>query len=58
MIFNIKSNIKRTYHGLDKRYLKNYLDEFCFRFKPWNLETPDFDKLVKYCTTEFYAVLN
>ena len=54
MISNIKSNIEGTYHGLDNRYLRNYLDEFCSRFNRRNLVTSVFDKLLKCCTTETY----
>lgn len=54
MISNIKSNIEGTYHGLDNRYLQNYLDEFCFRFNRRRLKIPVFDKLLKCCTSEPY----
>lgn len=31
-ISNIKAFIQRTYHGLGKKYLQSYFDEFLFRF--------------------------
>ena len=32
MISNAKAFILGTYHGLPKKYLQAYLDEYCFRF--------------------------
>lgn len=32
MISNAKAFILGTYHGLPKKYLQTYLDEYCFRF--------------------------
>lgn len=32
VISNAKADILGTYHGLPKKYLQAYLDEYCFRF--------------------------
>lgn len=32
VISNAKAFILGTYHGLPKKYLQSYLDEYCFRF--------------------------
>ena len=34
VISNAKAFILGTYHGLPKKYLQAYLDEYCFRFSP------------------------
>ena len=47
MISNIKANIEGAYHGLGKRYLKRYLDEFCYRFNRRHSRKPVFDHLLE-----------
>lgn len=32
LISNAKAFLLGTYHGLDKKHLQSYFDEFCFRF--------------------------
>ena len=35
---NLKSWLRGTYHGVSRKYLPRYLDEFAFRFNHRNLE--------------------
>ena len=32
LISNLKAFLQGTYHGLGKKHLQGYFDEFCFRF--------------------------
>jgi transposase-like protein len=50
IIFNAKSYILGTYHGLDRMHLQRYLDEFCYRFNRRFFETELFDRLLFACT--------
>ncbi len=47
MISNIKALIAGTYHGLKRKYLQRYLDEFCYRFNRRNSSKPIFDHLLE-----------
>lgn len=47
MISNIKANIEGAYHGLGKKYLQRYLDEFCYRFNRRHSRKPVFDHLLE-----------
>ena len=38
IVSNVKAFIDGTYHGLDKKHLQRYLDEFCYRFnRRWSI---------------------
>ena len=49
IIANAKSFILGTFHGLPKKYLSRYLDEFCYRFNRRFCEHQIFAKLVNAC---------
>lgn len=49
IISNAKAYILGTYHGLPKKYLQRYLDEFCYRFNRRFCEKMIFKKLVNAC---------
>jgi transposase-like protein len=49
IISNVKAFIDGTYHGLDKKHLQRYLDEFCYRFNRRWIEPSIFVKLVNAC---------
>ena len=57
-ISNAKSFILGTYHGLPKRYLQSYLDEFCFRFSRRDFGARLFDRLALAVIDTPYAGLN
>jgi len=46
IISNAKAFINGTYHGLDKKHLQLYLNEFCFRFNRRYFTGGIFDRLV------------
>jgi transposase-like protein len=46
LISNAKAFILRTFHGVGKKYLKAYLDEFCFPLNGRTWEPQLFDRLV------------
>ena len=49
IISNAKAYILGTYHGLPKKYLQRYLDEFCYRLNRRFSERVIFYKLVDAC---------
>ena len=49
LISNAKAFILGTFHGVDKKHLQAYLDEFCYRFNRRNWEPQLFDRLVTAC---------
>jgi len=49
LISNAKAYISGTYHGIDKKHLQAYLDEFCYRFNRRKWEYQLFDRLVTAC---------
>jgi hypothetical protein len=49
VISNAKALIGGTYHGLPKKYLQRYLDEFCYRLNRRFCESVIFEKLVNAC---------
>jgi hypothetical protein len=49
IIANAKSFILGTFHGLPKKYLSRYLDEFCYRFNRRFCEHQIFAKLINAC---------
>lgn len=48
---NAKAFILGTYHGLDRKHLQSYLDEYCFRFNRRNWHGQLFDRLLMACAT-------
>jgi len=49
IVSNAKAFINGTYHGLDKKHLQLYLDEFCFRFN-WRFDISKlFNRLLFSC---------
>jgi len=51
IISNAKAFILGTFHGLDKKHLQQYLDEFCYRFNRRYREAEMFDRLLLACAT-------
>jgi transposase-like protein len=49
IISNAKAFIQGTYHGVSKKYLQPYLDEFCYRFNRKFFERELFGRLVNAC---------
>lgn len=49
LISNVKSFIEGTYHGLDKKHLQSYLDEYCYRFNRRFWQNQLFDRLLTAC---------
>jgi hypothetical protein len=50
IISNLKAFIGGTYHGLGKKYLQRYLDEFCYRFNRRMYEKQLFGRLLFACS--------
>jgi transposase-like protein len=48
---NAKAFILGTYHGLDRKHLQSYLDEYCFRFNRRNTGPQLFDRLLMACVS-------
>jgi transposase-like protein len=51
IISNAKAFITGTFHGLDKKHIQRYLDEFCYRFNRRFHEAELFDRLLLACVT-------
>ena len=51
IISNAKAFIDGTYHGLDKKHLQRYLDEFCYRFNRRWFKSGIFSRLVDACAS-------
>jgi transposase-like protein len=49
IISNMKAFIGGTYHGLDKKHLQRYLDEFCYRFNRRKFGGQLFNRLLSAC---------
>lgn len=51
VIGNLKTFLLGTYHGVSKKYLQEYLHEFCYRFnrRDWEAELPH--RLLNACLT-------
>jgi transposase-like protein len=50
IISNLKAFIGGTYHGLGKKHLQGYFDEFCYRFNRRKFEKQLFNRLLFACT--------
>lgn len=51
LISNAKAFLLGTYHGVARKHLQSYLDEFCYRFNRRYREAQLFDRLVTACVT-------
>lgn len=51
IVSNAKAFIAGTYHGLSKRHLQAYLDEFCYRFNRRFKGNQMFPRLVTACSS-------
>jgi len=49
LISNAKAFILGTFHGIGRKHLQAYLDEFCYRFNRRNWEFQLFDRLATAC---------
>jgi transposase-like protein len=49
LISNAKAFIAGTFHGLDKKHLQVYLDEFCYRFNRRKWRSQLFNRLLQAC---------
>lgn len=49
LVSNAKAFIVGTYHGLDKKHLQAYLDEFCYRFNRRAWQPQLFSRLLSAC---------
>lgn len=49
LISNVKAFIAGTYHGLGKKHLQRYLDEYCYRFNRRFWQSQLFDRLLTAC---------
>ena len=49
IVSNLKAFIGCTYHGLDKKHLQRYFDEFCYRFNRRKFEGQLFNRLLTAC---------
>ena len=53
---NAKAFILGTYHGLGKRHMQAYLDEFCFRFNRRRAEGQLFNRLLNACANSHTVI--
>ena len=51
IISNLKACIIGTYHGLDKKHLQSYFDEFCWRFNRRRFGNQLFNRLLEACAS-------
>ncbi len=48
---NSKAFLLVTFHGIGRKHLQSYLDEFCYRFNRRRWEKELFDRLIRACAT-------
>jgi hypothetical protein len=51
IIGNAKAYIQGTYHGLGRKYMQSYFDEFCFRFNRRFYPHELFSRQLTACTS-------
>ena len=51
IISNAKAFVAGTFHGLDKKHLQLYLDEFCYRFNRRKFKGERFNRLLSCCAS-------
>lgn len=49
VISNFKAFVHGTFHGLDKKHLQRYCDEFCYRFNRRKFKGQGFNRLLSCC---------
>jgi len=54
IISNMKAFIGGTYHGLDKKHLQKYFDEFCYRFNRRKFGYQLFNRLLTACVNSSF----
>jgi hypothetical protein len=54
IISNVKAFIGGMYHGLDRKHLQRYFDEFCYRFNRRKFEGQFFNRLLLACIQETF----
>ncbi len=50
LISNLKSSLRAIFHGVSKKHLQRYLDEYSYRFNRRFVENQLFDRLLFACT--------
>ncbi|HEX2959047.1 MAG TPA: transposase [Chitinispirillaceae bacterium] len=58
---NVKTTIAGVFHGVSKKHLQRFLDEYCFRFNRRHQESELFERLIVACSrtrTVCFAELN
>jgi len=50
LISNLKSSLRAVFHGVSKKHLQRYLDEYSYRFNRRFVENQLFDRLLVACT--------
>lgn len=55
ILVNAKTNLRGIYHGVSRRYIQNYLSEFCYKLNRRGLKTNVFDRLCIAATTHWNA---
>ena len=58
ILSNAKAFVQGTFHGLDKRHLQRYLDEFCYRFNRRHFDGQGFLRLLNSCVDCMTVTLN
>ena len=51
IVSNLKAFIAGTYHGLDKKHLQRYFNEFCYRFNRRRFGNQLFNRLLSVCAS-------
>jgi hypothetical protein len=51
VISNLKAFISGTYHGLGRKHLQRYFDEFCYRFNRRRFGNQLFNRLLDACAS-------
>jgi transposase-like protein len=51
IVSNLKAFIAGAYHGLDKKHLQHYFDEFCYRFNRRHFGNQLFNRLLDACAS-------
>ena len=51
IVSNLKTFIAGTYHGLGKKHLQRYFDEFCYRFNRRRFGNQLFSRLLSVCAS-------
>ncbi len=49
LVSNVKAFMARTYHGLGKKHLERYLDEYCYRYNRRLWQDQLFNRFLAVC---------